>query len=82
MEDDGENLTWEEKYYQAEQQIQKFRSQAGRVRELLNEKLTEYEDKVSQVEAEKETFVEKARRFECVLEDREETIKCLHEKIA
>jgi len=81
MEDDGENLTWEEKYYQAEQQIQKFRSQAGRVRELLNEKLTEYEDKVSQVEAEKETFVEKARRFECVLEDREETIKCLHEKI-
>ena len=39
MEDDGENLTWEEKYYQAEQQIQKFRSQAGRVRELLSEKV-------------------------------------------
>ena len=39
MEDDTENLTWEEKYKQAELQIQKYRTQAGRIRELLNEKV-------------------------------------------
>ena len=39
MEDDTENLTWEEKYNQAEAQIIKFRAQAGKVRELLNDKV-------------------------------------------
>ena len=41
MEEGIENLTWEEKYNQAEFQIQNFRTQAGRVRELLNEKVRE-----------------------------------------
>ena len=39
MEDANEDLSWEEKYKQAEVQIQKFRTQAGKVREMLNEKV-------------------------------------------
>ena len=37
LSDDG--LTWEERYHQADAQLQKFRQQAGRVRELLNQKV-------------------------------------------
>lgn len=40
LSDDG--LTWEERYYQADAQLQKFRQQAGRVRELLNQKVYIY----------------------------------------
>ncbi len=37
-EEDGDE-TWEQKYYKADTQLQKFRSQAGKVRELLGKKV-------------------------------------------
>ncbi len=39
LEDENLEETWEEKYYKADAQLQKFRSQAGKVRELLGKKV-------------------------------------------
>ena len=38
-EDDESHLSWKERYELVEQQLSKFRTQAGKVRELLSQKV-------------------------------------------
>ncbi|XP_065062028.1 pleckstrin homology domain-containing family H member 2-like [Rhopilema esculentum] len=81
MEEDAENLSWEEKYYQAEGQLQKFRTQAGKIRELLNEKLKEFDDKLAISESKRELVEEKAKKLKASVADKDEAISALREKI-
>ncbi|XP_057315067.1 pleckstrin homology domain-containing family H member 2-like [Hydractinia symbiolongicarpus] len=81
-EDVNSHLTWKEKYELADRQLTKFRRQAGKVRELLSQKMTEYEARVTAAEQKRDETLERLEKLEIACQDKDEAINALREKIA
>ncbi|XP_066913817.1 pleckstrin homology domain-containing family H member 1-like isoform X2 [Clytia hemisphaerica] len=80
--DDENNISWKEKYELAEKQLKRVRQQTGKVRELLNMKMEEYEGRVVSAEKKRDEALEKLEKLEIACEDKDEAISALREKIS